>query len=136
MGRSARVVDEGAYALEHGRGGPIRASGETEAILGTLDRVVMAVIGGLGDRGIIGTHAGAVAIDGRAVVLAGSSGAGKSTLTLALLRAGSVSPDRRTDAHRSRRPDGVAVPSRAAREPGHRRPPARARVLARAAPPS
>ncbi len=101
---TTRAIDEG-YELDYGRGDPIRASDETEAVLGTLDRIVMAVIGGLDDRGIIGTHAGAVAIDGRAVVLAGSSGAGKSTLTLALLRAGAslltdeltlIAPDDRT----------------------------------------
>lgn len=62
--------------------------GETTAILGTLDRIVARVIDGLGERGILGTHAAAVTIDDRAVVLAGRSGAGKSTLTLALLRDG------------------------------------------------
>lgn len=63
-------------------------SDETAAILATLDRVVDTVMKGLGARDILGTHAAAVAIDGRAVVLAGRSGAGKSTLTLALLRGG------------------------------------------------
>ena len=64
------------------------ASDESAAVLGTLDRVVMQVLDGLGERGIVGTHAAAVAIDDRTVVLAGRSGAGKSTLTLALLRDG------------------------------------------------
>lgn len=39
-------------------------------------------------RGLFSVHAAGVAVDGRAVVVAGGTGAGKSTLTLALLRAG------------------------------------------------
>lgn len=39
-------------------------------------------------HGLFSVHAGGVASDGRAVLLAGASGAGKSTLTLALLEGG------------------------------------------------
>ena len=99
-----RRSDDG-WELSHGRGETVGTAHETGAVLGTLDRIVMSVIGGLGERGIIGTHAGALCINGRAVVLAGKSGAGKSTLTLALLRNGAsfltdeltlIGPDDRT----------------------------------------
>jgi hypothetical protein len=83
----ARRMTDGVELL-HARGTRVVARDETGAILGTLDRVVMAVLGALGERGIVGTHAAAVAIDGRGIVMAGPSGAGKSTLTLALLRDG------------------------------------------------
>lgn len=61
---------------------------EIATVLGALDGFVMAVVAGLDERGILGTHAGVVVIDGRAVLLAGPSGRGKSTLTLALVRDG------------------------------------------------
>jgi hypothetical protein len=80
-------ADRGGYRLSVDRGWSILARDETAATLGTLDRIVIAVLGGLAERGVLGTHAGVVAIDGRAVLLAGPSGRGKSTLTLALLRA-------------------------------------------------
>ena len=84
-----RATDAG-YEVRGSDGALGLARDETDAILGTLDRIVETVIGGLASRGIVGTHAAALAIDGRAVVLAGRSGAGKSTLTLALLRAGAA----------------------------------------------
>jgi hypothetical protein len=74
--------------LEDHRGRVSFVKGETEAVLGLLDRVVMAVLDRLHGRGILGTHAGVVEIDGRAVLLSGRSGRGKSTLTLGLLRRG------------------------------------------------
>lgn len=39
-------------------------------------------------RGLFGVHAAGAALDGRALVLAGTSGSGKSTLSLALARSG------------------------------------------------
>lgn len=39
-------------------------------------------------RGLFGVHAAGAALDGRALILAGTSGSGKSTLSLALARAG------------------------------------------------
>jgi hypothetical protein len=78
---------------------------ERSAVLGLLDRVVMAVLDRLRLHGILGTHAGVVEIDGRAVLLSGRSGRGKSTLTLGLVRRGAgwltdelalIGPDDRT----------------------------------------
>jgi hypothetical protein len=86
-----RLVDPGVPSAEAGSVIETWSTGEhdaTAAVLGTLDRVVMRVLDGLDERGILGTHAAAVAMGGRAIVLAGRSGAGKSTLTLALLREG------------------------------------------------
>jgi hypothetical protein len=74
--------------LEDHRGRVTFVEGETAAVLGLLDRVVMAVLERLHSRGILGTHAGVVEVDGRAVLLSGRSGRGKSTLTLGLLRRG------------------------------------------------
>lgn len=74
--------------LEDHRGGIADVTDETAAVLGMLDRIVMAVLDGLHARGIVGTHAGAVAMDGRAVLMSGRSGRGKSTLTLGLIRRG------------------------------------------------
>jgi hypothetical protein len=61
---------------------------DASAVLGLLDRVVLAVLDRLRAQGILGTHAGVVERDGRAVLLSGRSGRGKSTLTLGLLRRG------------------------------------------------
>lgn len=78
----------GRVRLEDHRGQVSLVEGETAAVLGLLDRVVKAVLALLHTRGILGTHAGVVAIDGRAVLLSGRSGRGKSTLTLGLVRRG------------------------------------------------
>ena len=78
---------EGVLLTDH-RGRATLAAGETNVVLGLLDRVVVAVLDRLHARGILGTHAGVVEVDGRAVLLSGRSGRGKSTLTLGLLRRG------------------------------------------------
>jgi hypothetical protein len=86
-----RLVDPGAHSAKPASVIETQSAGAPDpaaAVLGTLDRVVMRVLDGLGERGILGTHAAAVSIGDRAIVLAGPSGAGKSTLTLALLREG------------------------------------------------
>lgn len=78
----------GRVQLTDHRGRVASAEGERAAVLGLLDRVVMAVLERLHMRGILGTHAGVVVIDGRAILLSGRSGRGKSTLTLGLVRSG------------------------------------------------
>lgn len=84
---SARRTGSRIRLADH-RGRITFVTDETAAVLGLLDRVVMAVLERLHARGILGTHAGVVEIDGRAVLLAGRSGRGKSTLTLGLVRRG------------------------------------------------
>lgn len=58
------------------------------ALVALFDRIVAALTTELGRRGVLAIHAGAVAVDGRAIILAGRSGGGKTTLVLGLLRNG------------------------------------------------
>lgn len=58
------------------------------AVVALLDLVTRQLHEGLHARRILGIHAGAVEVGGRAVVMSGASGRGKSTLTLGLLRRG------------------------------------------------
>jgi len=78
---------DGILLTDH-RGRATLVTEETSVVLGLLDRVVMAVLDRLRTQGIVGTHAGVVEVNGRAVLLSGRSGRGKSTLTLGLLRRG------------------------------------------------
>ena len=57
-------------------------------LVALFDRVVHAFNRGLDREGILAVHAGAVEIDGLAVILAGPSGRGKSTLVVELVRGG------------------------------------------------
>ncbi len=57
-----------------------------ERHVAVLDAILVHLLGGLHDAGILAVHAGAVAIGDRAIVIAGPSGAGKSTQVAALLR--------------------------------------------------
>jgi hypothetical protein len=61
---------------------------EDVAVVSLLNLITEELHGALLGRGIVGIHAGAVEIGGRAVVMSGPSGRGKSTLTLGLLREG------------------------------------------------
>ncbi len=98
-----RVADGYQLTDANGRAGLVRT--EQAAVVGLFDLVVHAVLDGLRARGMLAIHAGVVAFDERAVILAGPSGHGKSTLTLALVRAGGtlltdemaiIAPDDRT----------------------------------------
>jgi len=84
---SAWRTDDGTLLTDH-LGRTTVTTVQAGAVLGLLDRVVMAVLDRLRAQGILGTHAGVVERDGRAVLLSGRSGRGKSTLTLGLLRRG------------------------------------------------
>lgn len=88
---AARLVARhagGGFELTDHRGVHVVVGDATAAVLGLLDRIVGVVLDGLGQRGILGLHAGVVEIGGRAVLLAGRSGRGKTTLTLGLVRRG------------------------------------------------
>jgi hypothetical protein len=61
---------------------------EDVAVVALLDLVTRQLHEGLASLGILGIHAGAIELDGRAVFMSGPSGRGKSTLTLGLLRRG------------------------------------------------
>jgi hypothetical protein len=98
-----RVSD--GYRLTDASGRVGLARTEQAAVVGLFDLVVHAVLDGLRARGMLAIHAGVVAFEERAVILAGPSGHGKSTLTLALVRAGGtlltdemavIAPDDRT----------------------------------------
>jgi hypothetical protein len=78
---------------------------EDQPLVGLFDAIVGGLIGALSDTGILAIHAGVVARDGRAVLIAGRSGRGKTTVVLGLLRRGLdllsdelalVAPDDRT----------------------------------------
>jgi hypothetical protein len=84
---SARLAADGVLLTDH-LGRTALTTTETGVVLGLLDRVVVAVLDRLRAQGILGTHAGVVEFEGRALLLSGRSGRGKSTLTLGLVRRG------------------------------------------------
>lgn len=76
-----------------------------EPLVALFDAIVAGVIAALSAGGILAIHAGVVALDGRAIIIAGRSGRGKTTLVLGMLRRGLdllsdelalIGPDQRT----------------------------------------
>lgn len=76
----------GSFRLEGGRSITFSASGSPERLRLFFLGSVMALL--LAQRGWFALHAGTVAMDGKAMALAGNRGAGKSTTTAALVRRG------------------------------------------------
>lgn len=76
----------GGFRLQRGRAVTYNDSGSPERLRLFFLGSVMALL--LAQRGWFALHAGAVAIEGKAVALAGIRGAGKSTTTAALVRRG------------------------------------------------
>jgi hypothetical protein len=61
---------------------------EDQPLVALFDAIVGGLIAALSEAGILAIHAGVVARDGRAILIAGRSGRGKTTLVLGLLRRG------------------------------------------------
>ena len=112
-GRGPTSTVEVAFVREAGglvtvidaEGTATRWGAEDQPLVALFDAIVVGVIAGLSRAGILAIHAGVVALDGRAVLVAGRSGRGKTTLVLGLLRRGLdllsdelalVAPDNRT----------------------------------------
>jgi hypothetical protein len=110
--RPGRSVDV-AYLSDPGGGATvIDAEGrrshwrpDDEPLVALFDAIVAGVIAALSADGILAIHAGVVALDGRAILVAGRSGRGKTTLVLGMLRRGLdllsdelalIGPDQRT----------------------------------------
>jgi hypothetical protein len=78
---------------------------DDEPLVALFDAIVAGVIAALSAAGVLAIHAGVVARDDRAILIAGRSGRGKTTLVLGLLRRGFdllsdelalIGPDQRT----------------------------------------
>ena len=76
----------GRWTVTSSLGTSARTGSRLAGVLRTISEINNVVVAGRDDHLIF--HAGAVACDGRAVLLPGSSNRGKSTLTTALVRAG------------------------------------------------
>ena len=96
---------DGATTVTNAEGQTSRWQGHDQPLVGLFDAIIAGSIAALNGHGILAIHAGAVAIGGRAILIAGRSGHGKTTLVLGLLRRGLdllsdelalVAPDGRT----------------------------------------
>lgn len=79
---------DGITVVTDARGLVSRWREEDQPLVGLFDALVAGSIAALSAKGILAIHAGVVAIDGRAILVAGRSGRGKTTLVLGLLRRG------------------------------------------------
>jgi hypothetical protein len=79
---------DGMTIVSDAEGRENRWRDEDQPLVGLFDAIVAGTIAALSANGILTIHAGVVAIDGRAILIAGRSGRGKTTLVLGLLRRG------------------------------------------------
>ena len=79
---------DGTSTVTDAEGQVRRWRDEDQPLTGLFDAIVAGTIAAVAARGVLAVHAGVVAIDGRAILVAGRSGAGKTTLVLGLLRQG------------------------------------------------
>src|SRR3954452_18154719 len=88
--RFALLAEDGAfYTVEADTAAPMVASAELDVAVGVLDAALRAHIA-LRAPDVTFVHAGAVAQDGRAIVLPGPAFSGKSALVAELVRAGAT----------------------------------------------
>ena len=83
-----RSDGNGGATIVDAEGREVALTAVDEPLVGLFDAIVAGLIRGLSTAGILAIHAGVVAVDGRAILIAGRSGRGKTTLVLGLLRCG------------------------------------------------
>lgn len=87
IGFAADGPADDTFTIEVG-GRTAQVAGRHDALLVVLDAIAAGLVDGLDVLGLIGIHAGAVEVDGRAIAISGRSKAGKTTLVLELVRRG------------------------------------------------
>lgn|GEM_PF-1428783 len=83
-----RAAPDGGATIVDANGRTAVLAADDEPLVALFDAIVSGLIGGLSAAGILAIHAGVVAVNGRAILIAGRSGRGKTTLVLGLLRRG------------------------------------------------
>ncbi len=79
---------QGGTTIVDADGRTSRWRDDDQPLVALFDAIVSGLIAALAGTGVLTIHAGVVALDGRAVLIAGRSGRGKTTLVLGLLRRG------------------------------------------------
>ncbi len=82
-----RAADGGVTVID-AEGEAVRWDARDEPLVVLFDAIVAGVIAALSRIGVLAIHAGVVADNGHAILVAGRSGRGKTTLVLGLLRRG------------------------------------------------